>query len=68
MPLSPRQSEIVALLEDGAAYENISEHLGISQSTVRAQLNRIRAKFALGPCSLDELVRRVREIQAEEAR
>lgn len=46
--LSPRQHEIVLLLVEGHSFESAAEHLGISPSTVRSQMNRIRAKYRLG--------------------
>jgi len=45
--LTPRETEIVALVSDGCNGEKIAKHLGISESTVRNHLTSILSKLGL---------------------
>lgn len=64
--LSPRQAQVLCLLELGHTYDDVAEELGISASTVRSQLSRVRAKFGVGPGSVPEILSAIRtELQRE---
>ena len=52
--LSPRENEVLALIMQGRSYNNISERLFVSSSTIKTHANHIYAK--LGVHSRDELI------------
>jgi PAS domain S-box-containing protein len=56
--LSPRQQEVVRLLQDGARVPTIAQELFLSQSTVRNHLSAIFRKFEVA--SQEELLRALR--------
>jgi len=56
--LSPRQREVVRLLQDGARVPTIAQQLYLSQSTVRNHLSAIFRRF--GVSSQEELLRALR--------
>jgi len=56
--LSPRQQEVVRLLQDGARVPTIAQALFLSQSTVRNHLSAIFRKF--GVASQEDLLRALR--------
>jgi PAS domain S-box-containing protein len=56
--LSPRQREVVRMLEEGARVPTIAQELFLSQSTVRNHLSAIFRKF--GVTSQEELLRAIR--------
>jgi PAS domain S-box-containing protein len=56
--LSPRQQEVVRLLQEGARVPTIAQELFLSQSTVRNHLSAIFRKF--GVSSQEELLRAMR--------
>lgn len=44
-PLSPRESQIVACLQQGLTYKEIAKALGISKGTVKSYVWRARCKM-----------------------
>ena len=55
-PLSPRESEILALVAKGLSNKEVSNNLGISIGTVRIHLNHIYEKLHVR-CRTDAAVR-----------
>lgn len=43
--LTPRQAQIVRLIDQGMTYEEIGETLGVTASTVKAHTNTLRYKL-----------------------
>lgn len=43
--LTPREQEVMALVEQGLRYKVIGERLGISNQTVKIHLKNVRQKF-----------------------
>lgn len=60
--ISKRQEQICELLAEGKSVAETAEALGVSPSTVRSQINRMRVRFDvldhLGPQELARVVRR----------
>lgn len=63
--LSPRQQQILDLLEAGEDTEGVAATLGISESTVSSQLERIRLRYGLPEAAVNELPTLVRELWAQ---
>lgn len=47
-PLTPRESEVLALLSQGAANRKIAQRLGISEHTVKFHVSSVLAKLGAG--------------------
>lgn len=47
-PLSPRMTQVLGMLADGATYDQVAKKLGISNSTVRAHTEGAKRRLNVG--------------------